>query len=63
MPLPVGLVEQALGQYLGLFSDCFSRPRWLHFVTVLLALRAYPRTGVRLAGSSLEEAQGYGESL
>jgi hypothetical protein len=31
-------MEQALGQYLDLFRDCFSRPQWLHFVTVLLAL-------------------------
>ncbi len=38
MPLPIDIVEQALGQYLGLFRDCFSRPQWLHFVTVLLAL-------------------------
>jgi hypothetical protein len=38
MPLPIDIMEQALGQYLGLFRDCFSRPQWLHFVTVLLAL-------------------------
>lgn len=38
MPLPIGIVEQALGQYLGLFRDCFSQPQWQHFVTVLLAL-------------------------
>jgi hypothetical protein len=38
MPLPVDVVEQALGRYLGLFRDCFSRPQWQHFVTVLLAL-------------------------
>jgi hypothetical protein len=38
MPLPIGIMEQALGQYLGLFRDCFSQPQWLHFVTVLLAL-------------------------
>jgi len=31
-------MEQALGQYLGLFRDCFSQPQWQHFVTVLLAL-------------------------
>jgi len=38
MPLPVDLMEHALGQYLGLFRDCFSQPQWQHFVTVLLAL-------------------------
>jgi hypothetical protein len=31
-------MEQALGQYLSLFADCFTRPQWQHFVTVLLAL-------------------------
>lgn len=35
MPLPIGIVEQALGQYLGLFRDCFSQPQWQHFVTRL----------------------------
>ena len=38
MPLPIEIMEQALGQYLGLFRDCFSQPQWQHFVTVLLAL-------------------------
>lgn len=38
MPLPIDIVEQALGQYLSLFRDCFSSPQWQHFVTVLLAL-------------------------
>jgi hypothetical protein len=38
MPLPIDIMEQALGQYLGLFRDCVSQPQWLHFVTVLLAL-------------------------
>jgi hypothetical protein len=38
MPLPIEIMEQALGQYLGLFRNCFSQPQWQHFVTVLLAL-------------------------
>lgn len=38
MPLPIDLGEQALGQYLGLFRDCFTQPQWQHFVTVLVAL-------------------------
>ena len=38
MPLPIDIMEQALGQYLSLFRDCFSQPQWQHFVTVLLAL-------------------------
>ncbi|MCL5959207.1 MAG: transposase [Chloroflexi bacterium] len=38
MPLPIDLMEQALGQYLSLFRDSFSQPQWQHFVTVLLAL-------------------------
>ena len=38
MPLPIDIMDQALGQYLGLFRDCFSQPQWQHFVTVLLAL-------------------------
>lgn len=38
MPLPIDIMEQALGHYLGLFRDCFSQPQWQHFVTVLLAL-------------------------
>ncbi len=38
MPLPIDILEQALGQYLALFRDCFSQPQWQHFVTVLLAL-------------------------
>ena len=38
MPFPIEIMEQALGQYLDLFRHCFSRPQWLHFVTVLLAL-------------------------
>jgi hypothetical protein len=38
MPLPIEMMEHALGQYLGLFRDCFSQPPWQHFVTVLLAL-------------------------
>ncbi len=38
MPLPIDIMEHALGQYLGLFRDCFSQPQWQHFVTVLLAL-------------------------
>jgi hypothetical protein len=38
MPLPIDIIEQALGQYLALFRRCFSRPQWQHFVTVLLAM-------------------------
>jgi hypothetical protein len=38
MPLPIDMMEQALGQYLNLFRACFSQPQWQHFVTVLLAL-------------------------
>lgn len=38
MPLPIDIMEQALGQYLSLFRDCFTRPQWQHFVTVLLGL-------------------------
>ena len=38
MPLPIDIMEHALGQYLSLFRDCFSQPQWQHFVTVLLAL-------------------------
>lgn len=38
MPLPIDIMEQALGQYLGLFRDCFTNPQWQHFVTVLLGL-------------------------
>lgn len=38
MPLPIDIMEHALGQYLNLFRDCFSQPQWRHFVTVLLAL-------------------------
>jgi hypothetical protein len=38
MPLPIEIIEQSLGQYLGLFRDCFSQPQWRHFVTVLLGL-------------------------
>jgi len=38
MPLPIDIMEQALGQYLSLFRACFSQPQWQHFVTVLLAL-------------------------
>src|SRR5712691_13528126 len=38
MPLPIDIMEQALGQYLSLFRACLSQPQWQHFVTVLLAL-------------------------
>lgn len=38
MPFPIEIMEQALGQYLGLFRDCFTNPQWQHFVTVLLGL-------------------------
>jgi hypothetical protein len=33
MPLPIDILEQALGQYLSLFRDCFSQPTWQHFVS------------------------------
>lgn len=38
MPLPIDIMEYALGQYLSLFRSCFTEPQWQHFVTVLLAL-------------------------
>lgn len=38
MPLPIDIMDHALGQYLRLFRACFSQPQWQHFVTVLLAL-------------------------
>jgi hypothetical protein len=38
MPLPIDIMEHALGSYLNLFRDCFTEPQWQHFVTVLLAL-------------------------
>jgi DDE superfamily endonuclease len=38
MPLPIDIMEYALGPYLTLFRDCFTEPQWQHFVTVLLAL-------------------------
>jgi hypothetical protein len=38
MPLPIDIMEYALGQYLSRFRTCFRQPQWRHFVTVLLAL-------------------------
>lgn len=38
MPLPIDIMEYALGPYLKLFRACFTEPQWQHFVTVLLGL-------------------------
>ena len=38
MPLPIDIMDYALGPYLNLFRACFTKPQWQHFVTVLLAL-------------------------
>ncbi len=38
MRLPIVCLDQHLRQYLTLFSDCFSRPQYKYFVTILLGL-------------------------
>lgn len=61
MPFPIEIMEQALGQYRDLFRDCFSRPQWLHFVTVLLALMQCERQ--RTLSGLLRQIAGVGSRI
>jgi hypothetical protein len=38
MRIPIVCVDERIGQYAGAFRECFARPQYRHFVTMLVAL-------------------------